>query len=199
MAYIANRPVRFDRDYAIGEVIPESVIEPTMTKRLVAMGKIICADIPTWNGAGENPASTEDGAEKPTEGGEATDGTNTQDEAENATDGESDGTEGVLIEELPAGVEATNDVPPGALEPNEDGTYNVYDQDGNVTGTISAEEYESAGTEQPQTTEEEYPVAGENPVSTEDGADGEEFKCEECGKVFKSANGLAAHMRVHKE
>ena len=68
MAYIANRPVRFDRDYAIGEVIPESVIDPKMTKRLVDMGKIICADIPAGSGAGDEPTteeSTADGAEKP--------------------------------------------------------------------------------------------------------------------------------------
>ena len=186
MAYIANRPVRFDRDYAIGEVIPESVIEPTMTKRLVAMGKIICADIPAGTGAGENPDTgenpdgTEDGAEKSEEGGEATDGTNTQEDAENAAEGESDGTESVSIEELPAGVEETNDVPPGALEPNEDGTYNVYDQDGNVTGTISAEEYESAGTE--------------NPDGTEDGA--EEFRCEKCGTPWRRTAASTASRRA---
>ena len=26
MAYIANKPVRFDRDYKVGEVIPDAVI-----------------------------------------------------------------------------------------------------------------------------------------------------------------------------
>ena len=27
MAYIVNKPVRFDRDYAIGEIIPEELID----------------------------------------------------------------------------------------------------------------------------------------------------------------------------
>lgn len=40
---------------------------------------------------------------------------------------------------------ATDKVPDGAMEPNEDGTYNTYDENGNVNGTISAEEYEAAG------------------------------------------------------
>ncbi|MBQ0067577.1 MAG: hypothetical protein KBS60_05305 [Phascolarctobacterium sp.] len=39
---------------------------------------------------------------------------------------------------------ATNNVPEGATEQNPDGTYNVYDAAGNMTGTISAEEYEAA-------------------------------------------------------
>ncbi len=34
---------------------------------------------------------------------------------------------------------ATNDVPDGALEPNEDGSVNVYDGQGNKTGTVPAE------------------------------------------------------------
>ena len=41
MAYIANRAVRFDRDYAIGEIIPDSVIDPKMTTKLISMGRII--------------------------------------------------------------------------------------------------------------------------------------------------------------
>lgn len=40
---------------------------------------------------------------------------------------------------------ATDDVPDGAMEPNPDGTYNTYDENGNIAGTISAEEYEAAG------------------------------------------------------
>lgn len=34
----------------------------------------------------------------------------------------------------------TDNVPPGALETNPDGSVNTYDEDGNKTGTISAEE-----------------------------------------------------------
>jgi hypothetical protein len=39
---------------------------------------------------------------------------------------------------------ATDSVPDGALQQNEDGTYNTYDEAGNKTGTISPEEAEEA-------------------------------------------------------
>lgn len=41
MAYIANKPVRFDRDYAIGEIIPDRVVDKSMSLKLVGMGRII--------------------------------------------------------------------------------------------------------------------------------------------------------------
>lgn len=41
MAYIANKPVRFDKDYSIGEIIPDGVIDPKMEKRLIDWGKIV--------------------------------------------------------------------------------------------------------------------------------------------------------------
>lgn len=51
----------------------------------------------------------------------------------------------IVINTVPERVAtATDDVPDGALQPNPDGTYNTYDDEGNVTGTISAEEYEAA-------------------------------------------------------
>lgn len=46
MAYIANRPVRFDRDYKVGEIIPDEVIAPGMTRKLVDMGRILRVDLP---------------------------------------------------------------------------------------------------------------------------------------------------------
>lgn len=49
------------------------------------------------------------------------------------------------LAKLPEGVILTDALPPGAMEPNEDGTYNTYDAEGNKTGTITAEEYEKAG------------------------------------------------------
>lgn len=42
----------------------------------------------------------------------------------------------------PAKVELTNGVPDGALDVNEDGSVNTYDEAGNVVGTLSAEEIE---------------------------------------------------------
>ena len=32
-AYIANRPVRFDRNYNVGEIIPAEVIAPQMRRK----------------------------------------------------------------------------------------------------------------------------------------------------------------------
>lgn len=46
MAYIANRPVRFDRDYKVGEIIPDEVIAPGMARKLVDMGRILRVDLP---------------------------------------------------------------------------------------------------------------------------------------------------------
>ena len=38
--YIALKPVRFDKDYAIGEVIPDQFIDQKMARRLIGWGKI---------------------------------------------------------------------------------------------------------------------------------------------------------------
>ncbi len=38
--YIALKPVRFDRTYAVGETIPGNVIDPRSVKRLTEAGKI---------------------------------------------------------------------------------------------------------------------------------------------------------------
>lgn len=46
---------------------------------------------------------------------------------------------------LPEGVTLTDAVPPGAMEQNQDGTYNAYDAEGNKAGTVTAEEYDAAG------------------------------------------------------
>lgn len=70
MAYIANKPIRFDRDYHIGEIIPETVIDPMMARKLTDMGKIICVTLPTDGGAEVTP----DSAGQPTGGAESTDG-----------------------------------------------------------------------------------------------------------------------------
>lgn len=58
MSYIANRPVRFDRDYKVGEVIPDTVIAPGMARKLVDMGRILCVDLP--QGGAAAPEQPED-------------------------------------------------------------------------------------------------------------------------------------------
>lgn len=40
MAYIATKPVRFDRPYSIGENIPDAVVDPARAPHLRAMGLI---------------------------------------------------------------------------------------------------------------------------------------------------------------
>lgn len=46
--------------------------------------------------------------------------------------------------QVAAGVVATDNVPEGALTPNEDGSVNVYDADGNKVGTATPEEIAAA-------------------------------------------------------
>lgn len=41
MAYIALKASRFDRKYAIGELIPDGVVDPRAAASLVAMGRIV--------------------------------------------------------------------------------------------------------------------------------------------------------------
>jgi hypothetical protein len=55
--YVAIKPVRFDRNYAVGELIAASVIDPKTVKRIIDWGKIqrvIEPDIPT----GDDPEKT---------------------------------------------------------------------------------------------------------------------------------------------
>lgn len=59
MAYIANKPVRFDKDYSIGEIVPDEVIDPKMKKRLIDWGKIIQVKLPI------NKEESEESAELP--------------------------------------------------------------------------------------------------------------------------------------
>ncbi|MFP3153126.1 C2H2-type zinc finger protein [Lachnospiraceae bacterium ZAX-1] len=47
MAFIANKPVRIGgRQFAIGAVVPDALIEPKMTERLIGWGKIVKVDLP---------------------------------------------------------------------------------------------------------------------------------------------------------
>ena len=38
--YVALKPVRFDKDYIIGEIIPDKVLDPASIKRLIDNGRI---------------------------------------------------------------------------------------------------------------------------------------------------------------
>lgn len=43
MAYIAIKPVRFDRRYSIGEIIPDAVVDPARAPKLQEMSLIQAA------------------------------------------------------------------------------------------------------------------------------------------------------------
>lgn len=66
MAYIAIKPVRFDRRYSIGEIIPNAVVDPARAPKLQEMGLIQTAP--------EKAADTAEGVSTPAEPKEAADG-----------------------------------------------------------------------------------------------------------------------------
>ena len=128
MAYIANKPVRFDSDYKVGEVIPDAVISSGMTRKLMEMGRILHVDLPAPGGNAEDspspaPEDTQGGAggeggaippkeaEAPTEGAESAPGgdsgvgeATTWPDGENPQEGAGSGAEGGLtVEDLIAG------------------------------------------------------------------------------------------------
>lgn len=109
MTYIANRPVRFDRDYAIGEIIPDSVIDPQMIRKLIGMGRIIrIADTqkpesqaePAESESAEHETGPAEHAESPESGGNGEGGTNTRMEEKTASEGELDSTGGTAEAEV---------------------------------------------------------------------------------------------------
>lgn len=135
MAYIANRPVRFDKDYAVGEIIPETVIDPGMISKLEGMGKISKVTLPGEKTETDTAQNTpQSGADLTADGGEEDKGTNMPTEIETVST---------------AKIEGENATEEKAVEETEKET--------------------------------------------------EEFKCEKCGKKFKTANALSAHSRSHKK
>ncbi len=90
MAFIANKPVRFDRTYAIGEVIPDDVIDPKMVRRLLDMGRILSVDLPAPSGIEKPPAFKQKAAQ---DGAENEDGVNTQEKEETPTEDAEGGVE----------------------------------------------------------------------------------------------------------
>ncbi len=98
MAYIANKPVRFDRDYKVGEIIPDAVIAPSMTRKLVEMGRILHVDLPQSGGAeetsGQQQNDPQDGAENAPDGDSGEGDINTQPDGESPQDGAESGPDG---------------------------------------------------------------------------------------------------------
>lgn len=61
MKYVAVKYVHFDRDYAVGEIIPDGVVDESRAETLIKMGRIIKAVEPEPT---VEPKSTEE-PEKP--------------------------------------------------------------------------------------------------------------------------------------
>ena len=70
------------------------------------------------------------------------------------------------------GVVATDNVPDGALETNEDGSVNVYDADGNKVGTATAEEAAAAEAAAAQAIEDQTEREAADKATTEQKNDG---------------------------
>ena len=99
-AFVANKPVRFDRDYFIGEVIPEAVIEPSMVRRLMNTGRILCTSLPEEGAdAGTLPSTPQEGENNAAVGTEAEGEEKTQLEGGNPAVSEPDAAEGGTTQE----------------------------------------------------------------------------------------------------
>lgn len=62
MAYIALKPVRFSKNYAIDEIIPDNEVSPAMEKNLIAMGMIAKVSETPKNPSENAPNSSEPNA-----------------------------------------------------------------------------------------------------------------------------------------
>lgn len=82
--YIALKPIRFDKDYCVGEPIPDKVVDPKMEATLIKRGRIAKVDEPTNM---ETPVTPDPAATVTSADGES----GTSDDAEGET---SDGAEG---------------------------------------------------------------------------------------------------------
>lgn len=167
MAYIANKPVRFDRNYRVGEIIPPEVIEPKMIRKLMDMGRIVSVNLPVDKAdhvlvAPENTDKTselpQESAQDASDGSESTDGINIPDGKEKEQDGQN--------------------MPPVQQSESEDDAEFMNQPQGSVL------EDEKAAS-QAQESAQDVPV--------KDG----EFVCSICGKSFGSKNALSAHSRIH--
>lgn len=169
-AYIANKPVRFDRNYKVGEVIPDGVISPQMGRRLIEMGRILCVDLPD---APPGAEPQQEDTQPPTGGGQVQSEVNSQGETTtpqgSAGDGDSD--------------------PQSGAEKPQDGEEDT-DKENAQGEAADAAEGNSDGAE--------GATGGLTAADLINGTGGE-FVCEVCGRTFQSQQGLAAHSRSHRE
>lgn len=89
MAYIALKPVRFSKNYAIDETIPDDEVSPKMEKKLIEMGMIAKAPENT-----QNPNGTNTGDKIPDDGKGNAQGQNNEPVGGNDGDGGKNGNDG---------------------------------------------------------------------------------------------------------
>lgn len=228
MAYIANRPLRFDRDYAVGEIVPLSVIDPAMEGRLVDTGRILRVDLPDSKSdprgsraaASGHTGAQRDGKGDPpgqgrVSGPTAAPGTGAKlalkkkPEADTAREpADPSGTP----EAADAAREPVEEAPAAAAEGGEsiEGTNIPADDENGPLGQINGNSGEpEAGTG--GSGADAIGSGADVPESAADalevtaflprdaGAAGQEaFACGICGKAFRTKSALSAHSRVHK-
>ena len=191
-AYIANKPVRFDRNYKVGEVIPDGVISPQMGRRLIEMGRILCVDLPDAPPGAEPP---QEDTQPPTGGGQGEGEVNPQEEttpqqggAEKPQEGADSEGEGNTQPETGSAGEGNSDPQSGAEKPQEGGE--DTDKKNTQGEAADAAEGNSDGAE--------GATGGLTAADLINGTVGE-FVCEVCGRKCQSQQGLAAHSRSHRE
>lgn len=81
MPYSAKQLVRFDREYAIGETIPDAVVDSGRAESLIAMGRITRI----YDAAQESPMAPQEAQETHQEADVSEVEVNTTEEDENAT------------------------------------------------------------------------------------------------------------------
>ncbi|MCX4371615.1 MAG: C2H2-type zinc finger protein [Dysosmobacter sp.] len=224
-AYIANKPVRFDRNYKVGEVIPDGVISPQMGRRLIEMGRILCVDLPDAPPGAEPP---QEDTQPPTGGGQGEGEVNPQEEttpqqggAGEPQDGADSEGEGNTQPETGSAGEGNSDPQSGAEKPQEGGEdTDKENTQGEAADAAEGNSDPQSGAEKPQeggedtdkeNTQGEAADAAEGNSDGAEGATGGltaadlingtvgEFVCEVCGRKFQSQQGLAAHSRSHRE
>jgi len=175
--YVAVLPVTFDRSYAIGEEIPDSVIDPNHVKRLINGGRIARVNNAQTDAEDECKASetlcllVEQLEEllEITHEGESPD---IYARAEICMSMVREVCEGVMLE-------SDSDSDDDGVTPTDD--------DEN-----SDDENDSSDSETPSEDDDEI-------APTDDANDVSGFKCTVCEKTFKTQAGLTSHMKTHAE
>ena len=85
MPYIAKKKARFDREYRIGEPIPDAAVDPSRARSLIAMGRIEYIEASTEPDGQETEDAVEEGGQEPAGAAGEAGGVNAPGEDENST------------------------------------------------------------------------------------------------------------------